>query len=446
MISSSVELYNPREDLGGRDDPVPRLSAVMDELPEGRHEFSLPPADRGKEAWLFLFASFCLEALTWGFPYAFGVFQDYYRTHAPFAGSSGIATIGTCAMGIMYFDFPIVVALQRRYPRASRYAPAAGLMIMGVALIASSFSQTVPHLIFTQGVLYALAGSVSYCPCMIWLEEWFVQRRGLAFGIMWSGTGTGGFVIPLVLQTLLEKYGFRTTLRTWGICLFVLAVPVFYLIKPRLPTRSATPIKPRDLSFVFDRTFLLYQMASIIESLGYFLPTIYLPTYARSMLGAKPFLATLTIILVNVSTAFGMTTLGFLADRLHATTCIMISTVGAVLGTFLLWGFANNLVTLYAFCLVYGFFAGAYPAPWPAITRQIISDSSTRESYATGRTFDPIMILGVMTAGRGIGNLISGPLSEALLNAAQKHVSRTWGWRIRGCYRFHRFDGDDWGC
>lgn len=33
-----------------------------------------------------------------GFPFAYGVFQDYYSTHEPFAGSSQIAVIGTCAM------------------------------------------------------------------------------------------------------------------------------------------------------------------------------------------------------------------------------------------------------------------------------------------------------------------------------------------------------------
>jgi hypothetical protein len=33
-----------------------------------------------------------------GFPFSFGVFQDYYLTHEPFAGSSGIPVIGTCAL------------------------------------------------------------------------------------------------------------------------------------------------------------------------------------------------------------------------------------------------------------------------------------------------------------------------------------------------------------
>lgn len=33
------------------------------------HEFYLPPVDRGKDAWLFLAASFVIEALVWGMPY-----------------------------------------------------------------------------------------------------------------------------------------------------------------------------------------------------------------------------------------------------------------------------------------------------------------------------------------------------------------------------------------
>jgi hypothetical protein len=33
-----------------------------------------------------------------GFAFAFGVFEEYYSTHEPFAGSHNIAVIGTCAM------------------------------------------------------------------------------------------------------------------------------------------------------------------------------------------------------------------------------------------------------------------------------------------------------------------------------------------------------------
>lgn len=37
-----------------------------DSITGERHEFSLPPVDRGKDAWLFLAACFTVEALVWG--------------------------------------------------------------------------------------------------------------------------------------------------------------------------------------------------------------------------------------------------------------------------------------------------------------------------------------------------------------------------------------------
>jgi len=81
----------------GRSTPQAHDEGLVETQPEG-HEFSLPPVDHGKDAYLFLAACFIVEALVWGFPFSFGVFQDYYSTHEPFAGSPNIAIIGTCAM------------------------------------------------------------------------------------------------------------------------------------------------------------------------------------------------------------------------------------------------------------------------------------------------------------------------------------------------------------
>ena len=71
-----------------------------------------PPTDGGRDAWLVLASSFVLGALVWGeykflnlsfhliistgFPYTFGVFQEYYLRHESFSASpSGVAAIGT---------------------------------------------------------------------------------------------------------------------------------------------------------------------------------------------------------------------------------------------------------------------------------------------------------------------------------------------------------------
>ncbi|KAF9767901.1 hypothetical protein IL306_014870 [Fusarium sp. DS 682] len=328
----------------------------------------------------------------------------------------------------MYFAFPIAVALQRLYPRLARWSPTFGIVSLVVVLIASSFSQNVGHLVLTQGVLYALAASLAYCPCMAWLEEWFVQRRGLAFGIMWSGTGTGGVIIPFILESFLQRYGFRTTLRVWAVCLMILSTPAFFFVKPRIPASSAGATRLHlRFGFIFNKTFMIYQAFNIIESLGYFLPALYLPSYARSVLQISPFLSSVTVMIINAATALGIFIMGIMVDKWHITTCVLISTIGAVLATFFLWGFAGQLAVLYAYCIFYGLFAGAYYGTWPGMSRQIVLTCAPGDASSDAPSFDPTMITSFLIAGRGIGNIASGPLSEALFKASSANESKVWG-------------------
>lgn len=51
------------------------------------------------------------------------------------------------------------------------------------------------------------------------IDEWFVRRKGFAFGLMWAGTGTSGIVVPFLLEWLLNDYGYQTALRVWALIL-----------------------------------------------------------------------------------------------------------------------------------------------------------------------------------------------------------------------------------
>jgi MFS family permease len=67
-----------------------------------------------------------------------------------------------------------------------------------------------------------------------------------------------------------------------------------------------------------------------------------------------------TVIIVNGFSAFGIFIMGLMADKWYVTTRIYLSTIGAVLVTFLLWGLAGQLAILYVFYVFYGLFAGAF--------------------------------------------------------------------------------------
>jgi len=81
----------------------------------------LDPVDGGFPAWRVLIGGFVFEALLWGFPISFGVFQDYYSTLPQFAGNKNIALIGTIAQGCCYLGAPFSAALTKRFPRYQRH-------------------------------------------------------------------------------------------------------------------------------------------------------------------------------------------------------------------------------------------------------------------------------------------------------------------------------------
>ncbi|OQE31242.1 hypothetical protein PENSTE_c001G03281 [Penicillium steckii] len=385
----------------------------------GKSHDSLPPVDRGKHAWLFLLASAMLEALVWGYAFSFGIFQKYYSTHEPFKGSSNIPAIGTCAMGIAYLIAPLPIMGMILVPRVARWVSTIGVCVMCLSLALSSFSTNITHLILSQGIGFGIGGSLAYTPSILFMSEWFVKRKGLAFGVVWSGSGISGVLFPLVLEWLLDSYGISTTLRVSAVALFVLSIPFLYFHRPRLPLSSSVNRIPLDFTFLYSKTFLIYQFGNTVQALGFFLPTIYLPTYAGK-LGLGETLSSLTVTLINISSVFGSIMIGFLSDRYHVTSCLLISTVGTVVSVFLIWGLSSNIWSLYVFCILYGLLAGGYSSTWSSITHEI--------QHANPAT-DTSVIFPFMETGRGIGNVVSGPLSEALLkgNSWQNHAWGTYG-------------------
>ncbi|KAJ6178204.1 hypothetical protein N7519_008665 [Penicillium mononematosum] len=374
---------------------LPRSEAQIRLCPEKFDESSdndvqrLPPVDGGFQAWMFLAACVMIEALIWGFAFAFGVFQKYYHAHEPFQDSNMVAVIGTCATGISYLSCPLVIAAMILLPQWGRWFSSFGLIIMCLSLALGSFSSNITHLVLSQGVGFGIGGCIAYSPSILYMDEW-----------------VSGIIFPIGLEKLLNRFGFETTLRVISVVVFVLAAPFIYFHKPRLPVRKTVDYQRLNFRFLMTRIFCVYQLGNIIEALGFFLPGIYLPTYARSI-GATDFLSSLTVTLLNLASVFGSVTMGHLADRYHAITCITISTVGSTLAVFFLWGFASTLPTLFVFSIAYGLFAGCYSATWAGITHEV---------RRVDPSADATMIFSVIAFGRGIGNVVSGPLSEAIVS------------------------------
>lgn len=146
--------------------------------------FSLPPVDGGRQAYLFLAACVMLEALCWGFPAIFGVFQEYYSTHEPFSEDpENLPIVGTSALGILYMGMPFVFSILKAWPRLRPWCNVGGLVVMCIALAMGSFATKVEHLIATQGVLFAIGGIFAWTPVLFYISQWFVRKLAFAYGV-----------------------------------------------------------------------------------------------------------------------------------------------------------------------------------------------------------------------------------------------------------------------
>jgi MFS family permease len=99
--------------------------------------------------------------------------------------------------------------------------------------------------------------------------------------------------------------------------------------------------------------------------------------------------------------------LSSLCDKTHVTNVILISTLGSAISVLLFWGLSTSLPLIAIFAVSYGFFAGGFTSTYAGTVKSLMEMAPRSE---------PGSIIGLLSLGRGIGNVACGPLSELLLN------------------------------
>ncbi|KAJ3154544.1 hypothetical protein HDU86_004673 [Geranomyces michiganensis] len=386
---------------------------------QGSLNGSLPPVDRGRGAIMFLIMSFLLECSLWGFACSFGVIQLYLSTHPPFDKFSlaSIGAVGTVALGLyLILPFPLVL-LSRRFPHLVRRAVWIALIINTGSLLASSYATSVAELIVLQGIVGGISGAVVYIPALIYLQEWFVKRRGTASGIIFSGTGIGGAIFPYLISFLLDRYGFGGATRIWTAISVVTLTPTLYFIRPRLPIVRPAPhsrFAPVDMSFLITVAALPMLLSTFFLGLAWYPVSVMVSTYTASM--GSAFSSNIVLSLLNASNTIGGMIFGYLSDRIgYAYLWVLIGFgQGALaLGS---WGTAGSLGAILAFVTGFGLLS-AQTSTWNACARDTAHEHNS----------DAATIFSALSVVRGIA-CIAGPLIAAALYEPELSAdSSAWG-------------------
>jgi MFS family permease len=315
----------------------------------------------------------------------------------------------------------------------------AGIWFVGISLILmGSMTRLWQYylLCITEVVGYVLTGPI---PNQVLISNWFGVKRGRAMGCTYLGLGLGGAVSPLLINSLIQNFGWRRAFEFMGAAILVVLFPVAQWLtrsSPRdlnllpdgvpleMPSNSPAEQSPSALDVgraVRTANFwlLLTGCALTIGAIG--TVTQHLILFLRDQ-GYSLTAASRVSSMLLVSSLAGRVIVGYLADRYSKKNVMALFYL--ILGLsipLLFWG--HQPAVIWGFALIFGFAMGADYMLIPLVTAEcfglpalgkllslIIMGYSLGQWFApwlTGRIFDAQhsyhLAWGVMAASAVLG-------------------------------------------
>lgn len=246
-----------------------------------------------------------------------------------------------------------------------------------VAVFMTSLCTEYFQFFLSQALLLGLSMSFVTWPPVAVVSRHLPHHRGLALGLVISGSSLGGLVWPIVLQRLLyhTELGFNWTMRIVGFIMMPLLAAACLTIveaphdksQPSIPDHheqgqaqeheeNIRSRKQTDLSIIKQPAFIFLCSGLAIGYLGLFAPFFYVSSYAV-VKGVSPSMSFYLISILNAASLFGRVFPGILADRWgHFNFMVVALATSAIVG--FCWTAATSLAGLIVWSLTYGFTSG----------------------------------------------------------------------------------------
>ena len=274
-----------------------------------------------------------------------------------------------------------------------------------------SLSTEYYQILLTQAVVSSLGSGAIFTACMTATTSWFSKRRATVFGIVNSGSATGGVVLPIMMTQLFKStsIGFAWTMRLVGLIFLVFCGISCLTVKARVqnqPRRFALS----DFTQCFkERVMVFTMLGGFLFFWGMFLPLSYIIIQAQAS-GVSPSLTPYLLPIINAISLIGRLVVGSLADVVGRFNSMLIITGFTGILTLVLWIPGSSIPggaetgAIIAYAIAFGFGSGGYVSVFPACVAQIspMAEIGTR--------------LGLASLCNAFGALTGSPLGGALIS------------------------------
>jgi len=380
-----------------------------------------PPREGIFYGWVVVWAAFTVMFLGFLVAYSFGAFFKALET-AFAADRAEISFVFSLSIALMF----LVGAVAG--PAADRLGPrwviAAGMVLIGIGLLAASRAVELWQLYLIYGLTIGLGVGFSYVPAVGTVQRWFIRKRGFASGVAVSGIGLGTLIGPFVATWLIALFDWRGAYVALAAVCVVLGIAGSMLIEHSPERRGLAPdgdtpveksggvggaLAGSDLKVALRSSpFLLYAFATFLTSLGLFTPLVHLPNYARDH-GLSDATGVLMLGFFGLGSLAGRFLLGAIADRWGRRPTLTLTF--AIMGAMCLWWWASTTGwSLAVFAVVFGTCYGGFVALSPALMMD----------YFGGRNVSGI--IGILYSAAGLGALAGPTLAGLAFDMLQSYA------------------------
>lgn len=370
---------------------------------------SRPP--RFFRGWRVVLGAFAVTFVGFGCAYTFSAFLESLQRD--FGASRGSVSLVFSLAGFLYFGLGVFSGpLADRW--GARRLAVAGMLLVGLGLVAASWAQTLAQVYLAYGLGVGLGVGAAYVPVVGAVQRWFVRRRGFASGLAAGGIGVGTLVMPPLASWLIAAQGWRGAYLVLGVLAAVVGVGMALLVDsdprhhglepdgdpPRPQAQAAAHTGLTVAEAVRTRRFAGLYAAGLLSSFGTFVPFVHLAPYALDH-GVARGLAVWLLGAIGVGSTAGRFFLGGLADRMGRSLAVPLMFAGMALAM-LMWAASSSFWALAVFGVVFGVFYGGYVALVPALAMD----------WFGGRRIGAV--LGVLFTSVSLGTLV-GPAAAGFM-------------------------------
>lgn len=111
-----------------------------------------------------------------------------------------------------------------------------GCVLAGIGYIGYSYANSI-YVFYLMSIFSGLGlGMTTLTPLSIIISNWFVEKRGLALGLTFMGSGVGGMIFNPIANYIILNYSWRQSYLVLGIIILVTTIPVVLIFMSEKPS------------------------------------------------------------------------------------------------------------------------------------------------------------------------------------------------------------------